>query len=89
MNSLKPAVTCSVMAPATISMRIRRRGGERRFPDTATKSPLFDSAAKTPERWDDIPPASTNYEASRDAMRQRIEALLDRLARARDSGRPR
>jgi arsenate reductase len=43
-------------------------------------SPLLDGLARAPERWDDIPPASTSYEASRDAMLQRIRALLDRLA---------
>ena len=31
-------------------------------------------------RWDDIPPASTSYAASRDAMRARIGALLDALS---------
>lgn len=30
----------------------------------------------TVEAWDDIPPASERYDASRDAMRARIEALL-------------
>jgi len=44
------------------------------------RSPLLDGLAAAPERWDDIPPASTNYEASRDAIRQRIGALLDKLA---------
>ncbi len=45
------------------------------------KSPLFDGLATSPEAWDDVPPVSTHYEDSRDAMRRRIEALLDRLAR--------
>ena len=33
----------------------------------------------TVDAWDAIPPASEGYEASRDAMRARIEALLARL----------
>lgn len=33
----------------------------------------------TVDTWDGIPPASEDYEASRDAMRARIEALLARL----------
>jgi protein-tyrosine-phosphatase len=33
------------------------------------------------DRWHGIPPASESYEASRDAMRQRIEALVDALRR--------
>jgi protein-tyrosine-phosphatase len=31
------------------------------------------------EAWDGIPPTAPRYEATRDALRQRIEALLDRL----------
>ena len=38
------------------------------------------------EKWDGIPPASEDYEASRDAMRIRIERLLE-LLRAPDSPR--
>ncbi len=44
------------------------------------QSPLFDRLESSPERWDDIPPASTDYEASRNAMLQQIEKLLDDLA---------
>ncbi len=33
--------------------------------------------------WDDIPPASERYEASRDAMRARIDALLAQLPKDR------
>ncbi len=33
------------------------------------------------ETWDGIPPASENYEASRDALRTRLEQLLEDLAR--------
>jgi arsenate reductase len=32
------------------------------------------------DKWDGIPPASERYEASRDAMRERIALLLDTLA---------
>jgi arsenate reductase (thioredoxin) len=35
------------------------------------------------DKWDGIPPASERYEASRDALRSRIEALLDALASRR------
>jgi arsenate reductase len=37
------------------------------------------------ERWEGIPPASRQYAASRDALRGRIEALLDALERAEPS----
>jgi arsenate reductase (thioredoxin) len=47
-----------------------------------TKSPLFDAPARAPERWDDIPPTSVDYGASRDAMRIRLGALVDALLRA-------
>ena len=33
------------------------------------------------ETWDRIPPATERYEASRDAMRDRIVSMLDALAR--------
>ncbi len=36
----------------------------------------------TVEKWDGIPPASEGYDASRDAMRNRIVALLEALGRA-------
>ena len=32
------------------------------------------------DTWNGVPPASERYEASRDAMRSRIEALLDAMA---------
>ena len=35
------------------------------------------------EVWDGIPPTSPRYEATRDALRERIEALLERLEAAR------
>jgi len=31
------------------------------------------------DRWDGIPPATERYQASRDALRSRIEALIDSL----------
>ena len=31
------------------------------------------------DRWDGIPPATERYEAARDALRSRIEALIDSL----------
>jgi arsenate reductase len=46
-----------------------------------TKSPLFDAPARAPERWDDIPPTSVDYDASRDAMRLRLSALVETLMR--------
>jgi arsenate reductase len=48
-----------------------------------------DASAATPsanvpmERWDGIPPATEGYEASRDALRSRIEVLLSALEAAR------
>jgi arsenate reductase (thioredoxin) len=41
------------------------------------ESPLLANAI----RWDDIPPASTDYAASRDAMRERMGALIDSLSK--------
>ena len=52
-----------------------------------TRSPMLDALPTPPERWDDIPPASANYQASRDAMRPRIDRLLERLTRARGAGK--
>jgi len=44
-------------------------------------SPLFAETKEVPvARWSDIPPASTDYTASRDAMRARMGALLDSLS---------
>jgi len=44
-------------------------------------SPLFAESKDVPvSRWTDIPPASTEYAASRDAMRARMGALLDSLS---------
>ncbi len=51
-------------------------------------SPLFAQSNVPVSRWTDIPPASTDYASSRDAMRARMEPLLDSLASARPgSGR--
>jgi ketosteroid isomerase-like protein len=50
-------------------------------------SPLFAEAQEVPlSRWSDIPPASTEYAASRDAMRARMGALLDSLCERRGAG---
>lgn len=47
-------------------------------------SPLFAEATGVPvSHWNDIPPASTDYAASRDAMRARMGALLDTLCAMR------
>ena len=45
------------------------------------KTPLLDDA-KAVTRWTDVPPASTQYVAARDAMAKRVDALLDDLAKA-------
>jgi arsenate reductase (thioredoxin) len=48
-----------------------------------------DASAATPasnvptDRWDGIPPATEGYEASRDALRSRIESLLSAVEAAR------
>jgi arsenate reductase (thioredoxin) len=39
--------------------------------------------ASTIEQWNDIPPASSEFEGSRAALRSRIATLLDRLERER------
>jgi arsenate reductase (thioredoxin) len=39
------------------------------------------------ERWDDVPPASQDLEATRAAIRGRVAALADELEQAGDSGR--
>jgi hypothetical protein len=44
-------------------------------------SPFFDALGVLPERWDDIPPTSADYRASRDAMRLRLGTLVDALVR--------
>jgi protein-tyrosine-phosphatase len=45
--------------------------------------PPLPAAGGMVDRWDGIPPASQDYSASRDAMKARIEKLLDALARGR------
>lgn len=44
-------------------------------------SPLLAASRAPVARWDDIPPASVDYAASRDAMRARMGLLLDALAK--------
>jgi hypothetical protein len=36
------------------------------------------------ERWDDVPPASANYDAARSALEARVAELLERLSRESD-----
>lgn len=33
----------------------------------------------TPEKWDDVPPASVNYAASRDSLKAHVKQLIDQL----------
>ena len=35
------------------------------------------------ERWDDVPPASTSYDAARSSLKAHVAELLDRLSEAR------
>lgn len=47
------------------------------------------AGARAPRaRWDSLPPASQQFEASRDAIRARVHALVDSLDRARRARRP-
>ncbi|MCE9603124.1 MAG: hypothetical protein K8S21_13045 [Gemmatimonadetes bacterium] len=47
------------------------------------------AGARAPRaRWDSLPPASQQFEASRDAIRARVHALVDSLDRARRTQRP-
>jgi protein-tyrosine-phosphatase len=41
------------------------------------------------ESWEDIPPASESYAASRDALKKRIEPLLESLSSAKGASPPR
>jgi protein-tyrosine-phosphatase/ketosteroid isomerase-like protein len=45
------------------------------------ESPLLAASTVPVTRWNDIPPASTDYAAARDAVRARMEALLAALTR--------
>lgn len=42
-------------------------------------APAWVGQGSTVVRWDGIPPASERYDESRDALRERIQALLDRI----------
>ena len=53
--------------------------GAARVVAIGVESPLLATANAI--RWDDIPPASTDYAASRDAMRERMGALIDALSK--------
>ncbi len=47
------------------------------------------AGARAPRaRWDSLPPASQQFEASRDAIRVRVQGLVDSLVQARRSRRP-
>jgi hypothetical protein len=39
------------------------------------------------ERWDDVPPASTNYDAARSALEAHVAELLERLSRESTNAR--
>ena len=46
-----------------------------------TQLPAEATAAETRiEHWDDVPPASTSYDAARSSLKAHVEELLDRLA---------
>ena len=54
--------------------------GASRLVMIGVEPPPWASAAGIPvDRWEGIPPASERYEASRDAMRERIAALIESL----------
>jgi arsenate reductase (thioredoxin) len=36
--------------------------------------------AVTPDQWDDVPPASVNYAASRESLKAHVKQLIDQLA---------
>lgn len=48
---------------------------------TALPAPV-DAAEEKVEQWNDVPPASTNYAASRESLREHIRELIERLAQA-------
>ena len=55
--------------------------GASRVVAIGAELPAWVSGSGLPvERWDEVPPASENYEASRDALRRHIRALLETLA---------
>lgn len=45
-----------------------------------TDLPSAQPAVTTPERWDDVPAASTNYAAARDSLRAHVRELIQRLS---------
>jgi protein-tyrosine-phosphatase len=53
------------------------------LPATVTAGALAPRA-----RWDSLPPASQQFEASRDAIKARVHALVDSLHQARQPRRP-
>lgn len=40
-------------------------------------------AGSTVEQWNDVPPASTHYDASRDSLKAHIKTLVEQLGRAK------
>ncbi len=51
--------------------------GATRLVMIGAEAPAWAAPTKVPvDRWDGIPPASEGYEASRDALRERIAALI-------------
>ncbi len=48
--------------------------------DLASNMP---NPSKAPEKWIDVPPASVNYEAAREALKTHVANLLDRLSAER------
>jgi hypothetical protein len=43
--------------------------------------PDASSAVEKVEQWNDVPPASKDYEKSRDSIKLHVAELVDRLAR--------
>jgi arsenate reductase len=76
----------SVMGYEPAALAAADLRGARAVVAIGANSPLFESLDAPPEHWDAIPPASVNYDASREAIRQQIELLLDRLEADRGGG---
>jgi protein-tyrosine-phosphatase len=51
---------------------------------THVPASLIDDASKV-EHWNDVPAASTNFDATRSSLKAHVEALLDRLAGENDA----
>lgn len=46
-------------------------------------APGIADASRPPEKWSDVPPASVNYGAARDALKAHVQALIEQLSAAR------